>query len=201
MIFQRDYILRMIQQLGEFVRRLKETLDEMEKARLLKDVCREKCGISLETADRLDTDSLARMLPSEPRLMLSELYYIRAMHIQAMPEDEAEWLGRSLRLLLSLEDESLICQERRERLHELTLKVSLTPGEELAAFRFFLEGEAFDWAEDALFFALEGGCPEAQAQGLAGFEGIRALSDERLSRGGLPREELEALIQELQARI
>lgn len=201
MIFQRDYILRMIEQLGEFVRRLNEVLNEMEKDRLLTAMCQEKCGLSMETADGLDTESLARMLPPEPRLALSELYYIRARHTPVMPEEEEIFLSRSLGLLLSLEGESLICQERRERLHDLTQEVELAPEEQLAAFRFFLEGEAFDWAEDALFFALESDCPEALAQGLVGFEGVRALSDERLSRGGLPREELEALIQELQARI
>ena len=117
MLFQRDYILRMIQMLGEFVRRLKETLDEMEKRRLLEDLCCEKCGMTLLTADGLDEKSLAQMLPPEPRLILSELYYIRARHTQMLPEDEETCLARSARLLLSLGEESLISQERKERLN------------------------------------------------------------------------------------
>lgn len=191
----------MIQMLGEFVRRLNETLDEMEKRHLLEDLCQEKCGLPLLTADGLDEKSLAQMLPTEPRLILSELYYIRARHTQTLPEDEAAYLARSARLLLSLGEESLICQERRERLHDLEPWADFTPAEYLEAFAFYLEGEAFDWAEDALFFALEGGAPEALSQGIAGFESLRELSDNRLQRGGLNREELESLIQELRARI
>lgn len=201
MIFQRDYILRIIEQLGEAVCRLKEAVRELDKERLLAGLYREKCGVSMKTADGLDVESLINMLPSEPRLVLSELYYIRALHTRVLPETETEFLTRSMQLLLSLEDESLICQERRERLHDLTLKVSLTPEEQLAAFRFFLEGEAFDWAEDALFFALEEGAEDALQQGMAGFESLRTFSDDRLQRGGMPREELDMLMRELQARI
>lgn len=200
MLWQRDYILRMIHQMGEFLRRLKETLNDLDRQAMLGDLCREKCGIALETADGLDEKSLGEMLPPEPRLILSELYYIRALHTRLLPEEARAFLGRSARLLLSLKEESLVCRERCYRLHDLEADAALTPAEYLDAFAFYLEAEAFDWAEDALFFALEEGAGGLE-EGLRGFMGLRALSDQRLTAGGLPRQELEELIHTLQARI
>lgn len=200
MLFEQDYILRMIQMLGNFLRRLKEIALETEKRQELDHFCQEKCGLSLHTADTLSQESLTQLLPPEPRLILSELYYIRAQHTQCLEEERLEWLGRSARLLLSLKEESLICQERRERLHEMMAEAALSPEEMLDAFAFFLEGEAFDWAEDALFFALEDGAEKALQLGLQGFERLRDLSDKRLAAGGLSRRELNELIDELQAR-
>ena len=200
MLFEQDYILRLIQMMGNFLRRLKELLLETEKQQELDRFCEEKCGIKLKVADTLTFHSLSQLLPPEPRLILSELYYIRALHTQCLAEDRLEWLGRSARLLLSLKEESLVCQERRERLHELIGEIDLSPEEMLEAFAFFLEGEAFDWAEDALFFALEDGAVNALHRGIEGFKSLRALCDKRLQAGGLSRWELNELIDELQAR-
>ena len=39
-MFQRDYILRMIEMMGDLMRRVKELMDELARMRLLEEACR-----------------------------------------------------------------------------------------------------------------------------------------------------------------
>ena len=39
-VFQRDYILRMIEMMGDLMRRVKELMDELARMRLLEEACR-----------------------------------------------------------------------------------------------------------------------------------------------------------------
>ena len=50
-MFQRDYILRMIEMMGDLMRRVKELMDELARMRLLEEVCRRQCGLPLSALE------------------------------------------------------------------------------------------------------------------------------------------------------
>ena len=53
-MFQRDYILRMIEMMGDLMRRVKELMDELARMRLLEEVCRRQCGLPLSALEARD---------------------------------------------------------------------------------------------------------------------------------------------------
>ena len=101
-MFQRDYILRMIEMMGDLMRRVKELMDELSQMRLLEEACRRRCGLPLSALETLTTESLTELLSPTPRLFASELLYLRATALPA-PWEEGRMLRlKSLRLLLTL---------------------------------------------------------------------------------------------------
>ena len=163
MSYQRDYILRLIQMMGDLMRRLTEKLENSERMAMLDDRSRELCGISLAVAEELDEQSLIEMLLPLPRLMMSELLYIKAQTCE-LPIGDAEALQyKTLRLLASLYAEPQLCDLRADRLEMLkqALLEKLTAPELIDCARFFAQAERFDHMEDALFQALarETGAP------------------------------------------
>ena len=56
MAFQRDYVLRLIERMGEFFRRLCEMADDAEKKKKLDSACRDQCGLSLDAALKHEID-------------------------------------------------------------------------------------------------------------------------------------------------
>ena len=99
MDFEKDYILRLIQMLGDLMRRL---LDDQQRDRMLNDVCREWCGMGLEAGERLAPEALCDLLAPEPRLVMAELLADKADAI-TLPAYTADDLRlRALRLLASL---------------------------------------------------------------------------------------------------
>ena len=125
MFFQRDYVLRMIEMMGDFMRRISELLSDLERTKLLDDACQKHTGLSLETAEALSGESLEEMLSPVPRLMMSELLYIRAESTVLTADQQQKLLLKSLHLLSSLFGEGALCELRAQRL--LTLKKELWP--------------------------------------------------------------------------
>ena len=156
MYFQRDYILRMIEMMGDVMRRISEMIDDLQRIRLLEDICREQCGLTLQAAERLSLESLMEMLDPAPRFALSELCYIKARQCPGAVEAREDALLRSLRLLLSLRENGPLCEARAERALELKdeLLQALSCADLLALAEFFSEAERYDAMEDALFQAL-----------------------------------------------
>jgi hypothetical protein len=156
MDYQRDYILRLIHMLGELMRRVYELLDDHQRMRLLNDACREHCGMSLEAAENLQTESLLSLLAPVPRLMLAEFMAARA-ELFSLPVGDAETLKyTALRLLASLNTETQLCDLRVEKLIGLKREIfpMLTAADLMDCARFFWQAERFDEMEDALFQAL-----------------------------------------------
>ena len=157
MFFQRDYVLRMIEMMGDFMRRISELLSDLERTKLLDDACQKHTGLSLETAEALSGESLEEMLSPVPRLMMSELLYIRAESTVLTADQQQKLLLKSLHLLSSLFGEGALCELRAQRL--LTLKKELWPylreKEFLNCARFFQEAELYADMEDALFQAVD----------------------------------------------
>lgn len=156
-MFQRDYILRMIEMMGDLARKVAQLMEELEYLHQLDDASRLHCGLPLKALEELSHESLIEMLGPEPRLYASEILYLRAMERSIQWEAQDQMMLKSLRLLSSLTDESLLCELRSPRLKELKMQVSglLTAQDLYQCALFFSAGDCYDEMEDALFQAVE----------------------------------------------
>lgn len=185
MYFQSDYILRMIEMMGDFFKRLLENLDEVLKEKDLDLFMRKQCGIDLKTADSLSVDSLLALLPDNPRFVLSETLFIRANAFTLDDEDRNLCLYKACRLLLSVGHENLLCELRKDRLLSLYNDIYglLTPEDLLETFRFLMLADDMDKAEDVLFDAIETSLGDAKnaliAGGIAAYSSLDKRTDEQ----------------------
>ena len=208
MDFERDYILRMIQMMGDFMRRIAEKLDDVERDAMLEGESRRLCGVPFSAGEALDTASLCELLPPVPRLWMSELLYAKAMASQSLAYGQADaLLLKALRLLASLNGEPRLCDLRAQRLAQLKQATftQLTAADLSACARFFAQAESYDAMEDALFQALDAADADGRAPLLA--EGIAMLhraagaSQRALALCGMTAQELRAAAHELEAQI
>ncbi len=201
MAFQRDYILRMIEMMGELFRRLGDMLDDLERQKLLDDVCREQCGFSLEAARSLNLDTVKGLLTPRALFMLSELLYIESLLHKTGIDEAAELRLRSLRLLSALQEEDALCTERAPRAYELmqACENELTSDDYLQLARFFMAGEQYDHVEDCVFLSVEGAEDKQYfiTQGVALFTNMLTLPKGNLVLGGLPEDEVRRALTDL----
>jgi hypothetical protein len=206
LFFQKDYVLRMIEMMGDFMRRIGELLDDLQRMRLLDDACREYCGIDLKASEKLSVESLVELLSPQPRLMMAEILYIRAMQTSLPDEDREQILYRCVRLLLSLKDESLLCELRFMRLSNCMEETQalLTPSDRMEAAAFFLQAEQFGLGEDQVYEALEEASPEEAPSLLQKGEKLMEcclqVPKKRLAAGGLPYQEVVESVAALRRR-
>ena len=203
MFFERDYILRMIQMMGDFFRRLTDMMSDMDRARAIDGECQKRCGMTFSAARGLSADSLIELLPSEARFVMSELCYIAS---QAAPLGEEEELRyKSLRLLASLHRDRELCAARAARLAEIkeALLPRLTAMELCECARFFSEGESYAEMEDAIFQAADaaatGELGEVVDRGLWLLDGAAEATSEALALCGMTRGELRQSSEALRA--
>ena len=206
MFFQKDYVLRMIEMMGDFMRRIGEMLDDMHRLRLLDDACREHCGMDLNAAGKLSVESIIDLLAPQPRLMMAEILYIQAMQTSLPEETREQLLYRCARLLLSLREESLLCELRWERLNDCITEVGLpfTPRDRMDAAAFFMQAEQFGLGEDQLYESLDEASleeyPQLLMEGQTLMENCLNLPKSRLESGGLPYPEVLESINALKKR-
>jgi hypothetical protein len=206
MFFQKDYVLRMIEMMGDFMRRIGEMLDDLHRIRMLDDASREHCGMDLSAARNLSLESLQELLAPQPRLMMSEILYIQAMQTSLKDEDREQILYRSARLLLSLRDESLLCELRHERLTFCLdeARELITPRDRMDAAAFFVNGDQFEKGEDQLFQALDEAAkdeyPGMLLEGEKLMTGCLTVPENRLKAGGLPLSEVRESIRAIEKR-
>lgn len=203
MFFERDYIMRMIQMMGDFFRRLTEMMNDMDRARAIDGECVRRCGMTMETARGLSAQSLCELLPKEPRFLMSELCYLAS---ELAPMGDAEDLMyKSLALLITLHSDHELACARAPRLAEMKAKLMdrLTAPELSACARFFYEGESYADMEDAIYQAVDAAKADEIEEVLD--KGLRLLSDateatgEALALCGMTRDELTESIQALSA--
>lgn len=207
MDFERDYILRMIQMMGDFMRRVAELMDDMERARAMDSESQRLCGMPLTAAEALDTASLKELLAPVPRFMLAELLYVKAKATSRLPYGEADaLLCKALRLLSSLADEPRLCDLRAARLSELKQEtLPLLDGDDLlSCARFFAQAERYDEMEDALFQALslmDGPQRETvRAEAAAMLRRAAHAPEQALALCGMTAAELRASARELETQ-
>ena len=208
MDFERDYILRMIQMMGDFMRRIAEKLDDVERDAMLDGESRRLCGVPFAAGQALDTASLCELLPPVPRLWMSELLYAKAMASQSLAYGQADaLLLTALRLLASLNGEPRLCDLRAQRLAQLKQATfaQLTADDLAACARFFAQAESYDAMEDALFQALEAtdsdGRAPLRAEGIAMLRRAAGASQRALALCGMTAQELRAAAHELETQI
>jgi hypothetical protein len=192
-VLRDDYIVRLIEQLADVLRKLLATLrDEPGRVEAQADeTLRALAGIDLGTARVLPLPALLVLLrrgaevdPART-LIIAEVLRAQAeadaaLGLERRARDEQERVARAAALLAELAEEPLAAEvaarlvgyrERQGRLAE---------------------------AEDALFELLRADPPRAAEIGVPFFGRLQLLSDADLAAGGLPREELEDDLTELQ---
>lgn len=158
-MFQNDYILRMIEMLGNLLLRLTELAEDKQKRDLLDSAARSRCGIPLRALENMSVEDLQNLLPEQARLLASELLYLKENTL-SFPDEEL--LLKSLRLLISLPDDGPLCEIRAERVSELSERLFplMTCEDYLLSASFLLKGLSFSSCEDAVFHAAEKSRPE-----------------------------------------
>lgn len=157
-MFQRDYIMRMIEMMGDLMRRISELLSALAQMKLLDDESRRHCGLPMEALELLSSESLIDMLAETPRFFASELLYIRVTCIPDLAMKDADKLKvKCLRLLASLYEEGPLCELRCDRLIELKneLMPLLTSDDLMTCAQFLFQAGEYAHMEDAIFQALE----------------------------------------------
>jgi hypothetical protein len=197
----------MIEMMGDLARRVAQLMEELEYLHQLDDASRLHCGVPLKALEELSLDSLMDMMAREPRLYASEILYLRAGERHVHLEEREQLLLKSLRLLVSLESESVLCEARSPRLKELKNVVLplLSSDDLLRCASFFREGDMYNEMEDALFQAVDrcGDPDERRGMIRLGAEMLRtaaeSASEHALIYCSMSREELRQAAMELAA--
>ncbi len=204
MYFQSDTVLRMIEQLGAFYRRIMDMMSlEERKAEgemLIGAEFLRLTGLEMNTALSLSPDALYVMLggrgAEERVLAASELLRMHAMLLgeDDFPDDAriASEMEMSAALLAELGPGAMGFAE--ERLSLLLAKGVYVASDKL--FRFFMEAGAYARAEDALDIALEEGVLTHE-DARAFYLRLLEMSKDSLSRGNFTREEALAGLERL----
>jgi len=220
---RRDYILRMIEQIGVAWAALVKIAGlrangQYEQVELLLDqVLRQHLGFGGDTPGRLSADELIALVRlgqtasvdeaviTERLLLLGAILRERAelSLAQGNPDEAANFAAKGLRVDLTVLVEEEHDDERARTALEPLLGLLAdyeVPGSLKEQLWLFHErqGEFAD-AEDWLFALLEDE-PALLPEGVAFYERLAALPDEALRRGDLPRDEVVAALAELRAR-
>lgn len=208
-MFQRDYILRMIEQMtsvvGRYMMLLREQRNEQEEiaeleefygrmllppSKLLVNMPDEELLslVSLNGIPDLEKTAALALLLKEEGCIYEDLGRFEESHVRFV---------KSLFLFLTscklgADVPGVDCREQIDGLREL-LRTYPIPDESLLGLVFYYEGEGrYAHAEDALFELLEATPTEARmAEGRSFFDRLDELSDEALIAGGLSRTELQ----------
>jgi len=201
MYFEKDTVLRIISMMGEFFRSLMARADEKDRLAELDRFSREYGGIPLKALETLPTDTVRGLSNDLGRLYLAEALYMDGQ-LKALHDDElkeALWL-KSLRLLSTLYGLNDVPQLMGERMRLMTdaARESMTAEDLLDCGRFYLYGGRYADCEDMVFLAA--GMSEDREIG-RGCESLLKqmvpVPNGELVLGGLPREELERSICDL----
>ena len=193
MLYERDYILRVIAEMGRMLRALRDAATEEIRLGMLDAACRAQCGLSLKAACTMTVDSLLALLPREAQLRLSML--LSACAETSLPDetDAAPAQARSLRLMLASAEGAEAAGTLAGQLDGL-MRASLpllTPEDMLACAAFFREGGRYDLMDNAAFFLWETLPPAGKDMHRAALSALYdGLNEARLSACGMTRGDL-----------
>lgn len=192
MYFQKDYVLRMIEMLGDLIRKILSGAEDTVAREELDEVANKACGLPLSMLKTGDPETLARTLEEPQRFLAAELLMIDlAISLRTQMDDELMPLrAQAIMLYSSLQEPDYalpaadrVAQMIRDFLGEL-------PVQALLAAAILLEyAGAFAGAEDALFAAMDQ-APEHRETIIAFYARLDALEDSTLATGGLSRDEI-----------
>ena len=190
MLYERDYILRVIAEMGRMLRALRDAATMDIRLGMLDAACRAQCGLSLKAARTLDEDSLRALLPREAQLRLSLLLSACAQTALPDGEEAAPLQARSLRLMLASAEGPEAANALANQLDGL-MRASLTllTAEDLLDCAAFLrEGGRYDLMDNAAFFLWETLSPAGRDKHRAALIALyQGLDEARLSACGMTR--------------
>ena len=221
-MFQRDYILRLVEQLAKtlgalVVLKKAKRFDEAELT--VSEAARNLVGLDVPTLHALPLDQIVTLfspggsLDAGKCLVVAEILEEDA-DVKTLKGDEAGAYRsriRALGLLLEVSGREGLDRmpepaRYRAKIERLTRALSENAPVPAIQKRLVLHHEregAFSRAEDVLFELVDiagAGHDEAVASGIALYERLLTKSDEELERGGLPRDEVEEGLSELRRR-
>ncbi|MDR0897824.1 MAG: DUF6483 family protein [Oscillospiraceae bacterium] len=191
MYFQKDYVLRMIEMLGELVRRIGEMTREADARGEVKEIAERACGLPIGLLANTDAASLPEMLGEAQRYLAGQLLLIH-LEIEARkaPEETlAPIRAQALSVFATLTEPDYLLPAADEAVRLLPDLADQLPLETLVSVADLLERAGqYAPAEDAHFAALERGGAIQPAANF--YERLARLPDAALLQGGLPRAEL-----------
>lgn len=193
MFFQKDYILRMIEMMGELVRRICSIARETDALAELDEISHKACGLPLAMLEEGETGSLESLLDDPQRFLAAELLMID-IAVQARTKEEEELLPlrmQALALYSTLQEPDYMLPGADRAASIVADTLAQLPVESLLQAAALQERAGqFASAEDAYFAAAELS-EEMKPQLRAFYQRLRSASDRALLSGGLSREEIE----------
>lgn len=202
-MIQRDFIMRMVQQFVAALLRVinLRTEGQVEEAnKAIEQAYRSALGCGSEFIESLSSDEMLNMMRSgifSPEQLLIAARLIEEQAAGEEESDSADRLAKSLHLYLGVfaGPGSIILAEHAERIDLLVERIAveqLTQQTLLLGVSYYASVGSFDRAESMLFHAAdqEPHSSEVVACGRAFYRDLEALPDDRLTGGGLPREEM-----------
>ncbi|MDR0929517.1 MAG: DUF6483 family protein [Oscillospiraceae bacterium] len=199
MYFQKDYVLRMIEMLGELVRRIGEMTREADARGEVNEIAERACGLPIGLLIAADAASLPEMLGEAQRYLAGQLLLIH-LEIEARKapeEDLAPIRAQALSVFATLTEPDYLLPAADAAARLLPEMADQLPLETLVSVAGLLERAGlYAPAEDAHFAALErGGAIQPATEFYAR---LALLPDAALVQGGLPRAELAEGLEALQ---
>ncbi len=192
MFFQRDYVLRMIEMMGDLVRNILSIAREVDARGELDAIAGRACGMPMSMLRAQPPEALAELLDDPQRFLAAELLMIdieisRRTHTEdtLIPDKE-----QAIRLYATLRDPDYLLPAA-DRVSGMLEEMLADAAEDtlLAAAGLLEEAGQFAAAEDALFAAAERN-PAHLPAAHALYDRLDGVSENALLSGGLSREEI-----------
>jgi hypothetical protein len=212
-MLRKDYILRLIEQLGVVLERilaLKQNGQAHEALKEIEQACEKYLGLDYRIVAAAHGEGLVTLMSVggkfDPRraVLLGELLKEEGELYEMEGITERSYWGYTRSLWLFLEslnrDPSLRTPENIKDTRFILGKLSrykLAPELKSLLFTYYEWNSQFDKAENMLFDLLDHDRAVWVEKGKQFYQRVGALSDEELAEGGLPREELDEGIKEL----
>lgn len=192
MYFQRDYVLRMIEMIGELARRVRSILREADAYTEMEEVAQRACGLPLSMLETGEPDMLLSLLDEPQRFLAAELLLID-IEVKSRKQTSDTLLplhAQALMLYASLAepDYMLPAADRAARLLSM-LQDQLPVASLLCAAGLLERCGRYAEAEDALFAALDAG-DEDPSWLLSYYDRLEAVDDQALLDGRFSRAEI-----------
>jgi hypothetical protein len=206
-MFKRDYIMRMIEQLGvayQAILGLKTAKRYDDAERLISKTSQQLLGFDMDLLRSLSDEAIISLL-KRPDSADVTAYVVAAELLREQGEIDVIRRGpdagydcfvkaASLYLEAYLSAPQSCPEDAHAKIAFLTSKLSGFLVPEPTRRKLFMYYEIrgdYAQAENVIFHLAEGAAEDAPAMGKAFYARLQAKSDEELERGGLPREEME----------
>lgn len=199
MFYQKDYVLRMIEMLGDLMRRIKSIIKDSVATTELDQVARRACGLPLEALRTWDAHLLRDTLEEPQRYLAAGLLLID-IEVQARTKTDDALLPvyiQALALFASLREVDYMLPAAHQSAAIVRMHLASLPAATLLASAALFEAAGqFDAAEDALFTAVATD-PAYKEEARAFAARLSTLSEEALQAGGLSHAEVTEALQAL----